>query len=149
MDTANSNTLSEKKTKKKGKNEIIIILSKIYERLLIKYTMSKTYQIPHGGYSNTDAAKSIEEKERRYRSTNYNNRHRSNNQPLYISLTDFTGKVPSFGSALGTVAENLSMKYQFKTFLDKVKTYVLREFDNQGTSSSLSRISRTHMYTIT
>ena len=39
--------------------------------------------------------------------------------------------MPSVGAVLGKFAEHLRIKEQFKTFQEKVKQYVLREFHNQ------------------
>ena len=38
--------------------------------------------------------------------------------------------MPSVGSVIGTVTKQRSTKDKFKNFQDKVKKYVLREFDN-------------------
>ena len=92
--------------------------------------MSTTDQSPPGGYSNTNTATPSEGKERNSISINNKNGIRRNNQPGNRSLANFTSEVPSVRSVLGTVAEQCIMKDQFKTFQDKVKQYVLRDFDN-------------------
>ena len=93
---------------------------------MIKYTTSTTDQIAHGGYSNTDAATfstSREGKAKNSRSINHNMVKR-NNETVNRDLAIFTGEVLSVGY------EKRSMKDQFKTFQDKVKQYVLHEFNN-------------------
>ena len=70
-----------------------------------------------------------EAKTRNNRSRTHNGSRR-NNQPENRALASFTCEVPSVGTVFGTVSEQHSTNYQFKTFQNKSKQYVLRDFDN-------------------
>ena len=91
--------------------------------------MSSTDKSPPRGYSYTDAATASKGETKNIRRRNHNGSRRKN-QLGNRSLANFTGKVPSVGSILGTVSEQRSMKDQFKTFQDKLKQYLLHKFDN-------------------
>ena len=67
---------------------------------------------------------------RNNRRINHNNISRRGNQSGNRDLASLTYAVPSVGYVLGTVTEEHIMKEHSKNFQDKVKQYVLREFDN-------------------
>ena len=46
------------------------------------------------------------------------------------SIRNFKGEVEYFGLALGTMAEHREAKYQFNKFSEKLKQYLLQEFQN-------------------
>ena len=96
--------------------------------------MYTTYKMPPGVYSKTYANKvsaSSELTASNSRIRNHN-RNRRNNQTVNRALANFTGGVPSVGTVFVTVYEHIIMKYQFNTFQDKLKRYVLLEFENPG-----------------
>ena len=53
------------------------------------------------------------------------------NHPLYtLSIQNFEGEVENFGKVLGNTAEQIEAKDGYKKFSNKLKQYVLQEFQN-------------------